>query len=180
MCIRDRLLGYLGEVRKTSQEAREQLNAVQEGDGRWEKLRTIIDSGATVTVVPPWVGKCYSVQESPGSKAGVEYAVANGDSLPNLGQKALPLYTKEGTMRGMMAQVANVTDGLQSVRAMYNSGHIVVLDGPNSYALNKFTGEMNEIQDDGLNYTMESWICPPEELGTPEELAAAGFAGQHP
>ena len=139
-----------------------------------------MDSGATVTVIPPSTGKLYQLQEGAASKAGVEYAVANGDCIPNLGQKLLPVMTAEGTMRGILAQVANVTDGLQSIRAMYNTGHVVVFDGPNSFALNKLTGEMNGIIDDGTNYVMESWICPPEELGTEEELKAAGFAGQHP
>ena len=170
----------MGEVRAKNKEAKDQLNAVQEMDGRWERIRMIMDSGATVTVVPPTVGRLYHVQESPASKAGVEYTVANGDSLPNLGQKMLPLVTAEGTMRGMLAQVANVTDGLQSIRNMYNSGHVVIFDGPESYCLNKFTGEVNEITDNGTNYTMDAWVCPPEELGTEAELVAAGFIGQHP
>ena len=36
--------------------------------------------------------------------------------------------------------------------------------------------EVNAIDDNGSNYLMESWICPPEELG--EVMAASGFPRQ--
>jgi hypothetical protein len=154
------------------------LNAVAESHGRWEKIRNIMDSGATVTVVPPTAGKLYELQESPASRAGVEYEVANGEALPNLGQKLLPVVTQEGSLRALLAQVADVTTGLQSVRSMHATGHVVVFDGPQSFTLNKFTGEVNAIEDDGMNYIMESWIVPPEELDN--QMAAAGFPGQQP
>ncbi len=145
-------------------------------DGRWEKLTNIMDSGASVTALPPSAGKLYAMEESPASRAGVEYEAANGHAIPNLGQKTLPVITKEGTLRCMLAQMADVTHGLQSVRQMHATGHMVVFDGPDSFTLNKFTGEVNAIDDNGSNYLMESWICPPEELG--EVMAASGFPRQ--
>jgi len=142
------------------------LNAVKEAEciGRWERLRSVMDSGASITVIPPSVGKLYQTQESAASRAGVQYQVANGDELPNLGEKFLPLVTSEGTTRGMLAQVADVTMALQSPRALHKSGHMVILDGPDSFVLNKITGEINVLEDDGLNYYMDTWIIPPEEL----------------
>ena len=144
----------------------QQLKAVKESecDGRWERLRSVMDSGASITVVPPSVGKLYATEASPASRAGVQYQVANGDELPNLGQKFLPLVTSEGTTRGMLCQVADVTMALQSPRALHASGHMVVLNGPNSFVLNKISGEINVLEDDGVNYLMDTWIIPPEEL----------------
>ena len=84
--------------------------------------------------------------------------------------------TNEGSMRAMLTQAADIIDGLQSVRAMNATGHLVVFDGPESFTLNKFTGELNAIEDDGYNYIMESWICPPEEVD--QQIVAAGFPGQ--
>ena len=54
------------------------------GEGDWEYVEAIVDSGATVTVIPPHVGKEYEVVPGEASKAGVKYEVANGDEIPNL------------------------------------------------------------------------------------------------
>ena len=48
----------------------------------WETIDVILDSGATVTVFPPHVGRGYDIQPSEASKAGVRYEVANGDEIP--------------------------------------------------------------------------------------------------
>ena len=135
-----------------------------------------MDSGATITVIHPSVGKLYEVTESAASKAGVQYQLANGDELLNLGKKFLPLVTKESTTREMMAQVADVTMPLHSPRALHASGHMVVLDGENSFVLNKITGEVNCMEDDGVNYLMDMLIIPPEEL---QNYADPSFGGQH-
>ena len=141
-------------------------------------MPTTMDSGSTVTVIPKDAGKLYKTVESPASRAGVKYQVANGDWLPNLWQKALPVMTNEGSMRGVLAQVADVTGALTSARALNHSGHLVVLDGKESFILNKTTGEVNEIVDDGHAYKFDMWVCPPEEL---ESLGMAeGFTRQHP
>ena len=75
-----------------------------------------------------------------------------------------------------MAQVADVTMPLQSPRALHASGHMVVLDGENSFVLNKITGEVNCMEDDGVSYLMDMWIIPPEEL---PNYADASFRRQH-
>ena len=54
---------------------------------RWEEILAVVGSGATVPVVHPATGKAYDVEESAASKAGVEYEIANGDTVPNLGQE---------------------------------------------------------------------------------------------
>ena len=74
------------------------------GEGDWEYVEAIVDSGATVTVIPPHVGKEYEVVPGEASKAGVKYEVANGDEIPNLGEKFLPVVTAEGSWRGMLAR----------------------------------------------------------------------------
>jgi hypothetical protein len=78
----------IGELRVHGQE----LKAVKgaEFNGRWERIKSVMDSGATITVIPPSVGKLYEVIESAASKAGVQYQVANGNELPNLGETNLP------------------------------------------------------------------------------------------
>ena len=138
-------------------------------EGGWEFLEAILDSEATVTVIPPHVGKEYEVVQSEGSKAGVRYEVANGEEIPNHGDKLLPVVTAEGSWRGMLAQVADVSKALESVRALVRSGHVVVFGdgdgGLEHYVYNKATGETNFVRDDGVNYFMPLHIVPRAEAG---------------
>ena len=59
-------------------------------------------------------------------RAGVQYEIANGDEIPNLGEKLFAVVTEEGTVRGMRPQVADVSKALQSVRALVRTEHVVV------------------------------------------------------
>ncbi len=143
--------------------------APQKPSGQWEYVEAILDSGATVTVFPPSVGTAYALTQGEAAKAGVTYEVANGEEIPNLGERLLPVMTAEGTVRGVRAQVADVSKPLQAVRQLTRTGHLVVFgDGPEGeqhYVLNRVTGEMNMIRDDGINYIMGLYVMPPEEAG---------------
>ncbi len=127
-------------------------------------MKSIMDSGASVTVVRPRTAGLYRTQESEGSKRGQVYQVANKETIPNLGEKLFPVVTDEGTLRGYSAQVADVASDLSSIRQLYHTGHMVVFDGPDSFMVNKETGEVNIIEDDGENYNLNLWVVPPEEL----------------
>ena len=83
-----------------------------------------MDSGATVTVIPPHVGKLYDIVPGEASRAGVMYEIANGKEFKNLGEKLMPVMTEEGLWRGLQAQVADVSKALQSVRASVKAGHV--------------------------------------------------------
>ena len=141
--------------------------------GAWEYFEAILDSGATVTVVPPHLAKEYEILEGEASKAGVKYDIANGEEIPNLGEKLMPIMTSEGTTRGLRAQVADVSKPLQAVRSLVRSGHVVVFgdgeDGNANYIMNKLTGEVNMVKDDGTNYLLGMYVIPKAEMH------AAGF-----
>ena len=138
--------------------------------GKWEVLSAIVDSGATITAVSPKTGKAYKILESEASKRGVEYATAakDGDTLPNLGKKLMAVLTKEGTVRGFNTQVANVADPLESVRQLLAGKHCVLFGlGPDEsehLIINKVTGEVNVMRDDGVNYLHDMIIIPPDEV----------------
>ena len=148
------------------------LNPLQ-GGGAWEYFEAILDSGASVTVVPPSLAREYDIVEGEAAKAGVKYEIANGDEIPNLGEKLMPIMTNEGTTRGLKAQVAEVSKPLQAVRSLVKTGHAVVFgDGEHgelNYIVNKLTGEVNMVKDDGINYLMGMYVIPKAEM------QAAGF-----
>ena len=76
----------------------------------------------------------------------------------------VPVMTDEGTTRGMLSRIAQVSSPLQSVRQMHRTGHLVVFDGDESFCFNKMTGEVNHIRDDGTNYLMGVWVIPKSEV----------------
>jgi hypothetical protein len=168
------VLQYLGEVRNSGGD----LNALPVGQGKWERIESVVDSGATVSVMSPEMAAEHEVVPSAASKAGVTYQVANGDEIENLGQKIIPVITDEGYIRGMQPQIANVTTSLESVRQMYNSGHMVVFDGPESFVMHKATGQIDYITDNGVNYTVGRWVIPKAEFQRME--AEASFRRQAP
>ena len=77
----------------------------------------------------------------------------------------------------MLAQVADVSGALTSARALNATGHAVVIDGDESFVINKTTGEVNLIEDDGVAFNFDLWICPPEDL---ETMPAEGFQWPQP
>ena len=134
-------------------------------------MEFILDSGATTNVIPTSVGKSYEIQPSESSKAGVMYEIANGDEIPNLGEKLMPVVTAEGAWKGLLAQVADISKALQSVRSLVKAGHAVVFGdddengGTCSYIVNKVTGECTSVKDDGVNYLLGFYIAPKHEAG---------------
>ena len=65
----------------------------------WEQLQMILDSGASVSVVPPSVGREYEAVRGDAAVAGVCYEIADGNEIPNLGEKLMPIVMREDTWR---------------------------------------------------------------------------------
>ena len=159
------------------------INPVQH-PGKWEHIRAIVDSGASVPALNPTMGKAYQMEESPGSRAGVEYECANHEGGPNLGQKKMAVMTPEGTLRGHCTQCVDVSSPINSVRTMVASKSAVCFgpgpDGDRHMIINRITGEVNEIEDDGVNYIQNLWIVPPDEVAFVQNKIDEGqpFAGR--
>ena len=136
--------------------------------GGWELIRAIVDSGASVPALPPKRGRAYPLLESEGSKTGVEYQCANNECLPNLGEKLMAVMTAEGTLRGYRTQCANVGQPINAVRSMVASKSAVCFglgpEGDQHLIINRLTGEINQIEDDGYNYLQNLWVVPPDEI----------------
>ena len=174
-------MNYLGVMKKEAA-----INALNENPtGNWEPMEVIMDSGAHISVGPPKTGESagYSVEESPDSRAGVTYTAANGSPIPNLGQRIMAVMTEEGSVRGMVQQVADVTKDLEAIRAVLKTGHAVIFNddgtgnGHGSFMVHKQTGEINVIHDNGLDYIMRRWIIPKQDVDNTlaHEAAASGF-----
>ena len=134
----------------------EGVNAVQ--DQGWEEIELAVDSGASETVIGEDMLTSVATKEGPASKRGVQYEVANGVRIPNLGEKHFQGYTEEGLPRNLKAQVCDVNKALLSVSKLVHMGNAVVFDGEGSYIEDKATGERLWLREQGGMYMLKLWV----------------------
>ena len=108
-----------------------------EGVGEWEEISLALVSGATETVIPPDILASHGLREGGPFKRGVEYEVANGVQIPNLGEREFVVVTEGGSQRSSVAQVCDVNRGLLSVRKVTKAGNRVIFDEDRSYVRSK-------------------------------------------
>ena len=135
----------------------------EEQQQKWTRISMAVDSGACDSVADPEQMPC-TVNETPASRSGANFASATGEPIPNLGEMKLPLMMREGTCRSMKVTAAPVTKPLASVKKICQAGHRVVFDDDGSYIVNKTTGEVNLLREEEGNYMLDMWIMP----STPE------------
>ena len=73
-------ISLLQEIRRSG------ISAVQKTD-EWIMLDVTVDSGACVTVMPSGLCPGIPILENDLSRNGIEYEMANGESIANLGEK---------------------------------------------------------------------------------------------
>ena len=128
------------------------------GQNEWEEVEMAVDSGASETVMGPEVLECVETKESPASRRGVEYEVANGIRIPNLGEKQFKGVTGEGLPRNLRVQVCDVNKPLLSVSKIVQGGNRVVFDGNGSYIEDKASGERMWLQEKGGMFMLKMWV----------------------
>ena len=127
------------------------------GEGEWECLEMAVDSGATETVISEDMVSAVKLREGPASKRGVLYETANGETIPNLGEKQFVAESEEGMKKRITAQVADVNKGLLSVKKIVAAGNRVVFD-ENSYIEDKGTGEKMWLTEAQGMYMLKMWV----------------------
>ena len=136
----------------------EGLNAVRDNDG-WEELEFNVDSGATETVVGKSMLLSVEVKEGSQKRRGVEYEVANGEMIPNLGEKIFLGHTENGNARKVTAQVCDVNEALMSVFKMVAAGNKVVFGSDEGhYVEDKVTGERVYMEEKQGMFTLKMWV----------------------
>lgn len=148
---RSRELRLLGTIEP------EAVNRVQ-GKSEWECIDLAVDSGASETVIVEDLLQNVPIKEGDASRRGVQYEVANGVRIPNLGEKRFRGFTEEGTARSITSQVCEVNKGLLSVRRVVDVGHRVVFDADGSFIEDKITGERMWMKDEGGMYMLRMWV----------------------
>ena len=135
----------------------EGINTFDE-QSEWEEIRLAVDSGATETVISEDMLKGIELKDGPASRRGVEYEVANGVRIPNLGEKKFVGVNEEGQERAITAQVCEVNKALLSVKKVLTAGNKVVFDAEGSFIEDKTTGERMWLKEDNGMFMLNMWV----------------------
>ena len=133
----------------------EELNTITAG---WEEIEFTVDSGASETVLHEEMLKSVETTPSAASKRGVEYEVANGVRIPNMGQKEFRAETENGIQKILTAQVCDVSKALLSVKKVVAAGNRVVFEPSQAYIENLKTNERMDMRQEGGMYTLRMWV----------------------
>ena len=131
----------------------------------WQKLIITIDSGASESVAPASAAGNVPLVDSPGSRSGVTYEVANGQTIDNLGQKNCIVMARGGSSEQLLSfQICEVHKPLLSVSKLLTVGKRVIFDDQWSYIEDKVTGErLTLIPKDGL-FELHCWVRPEQDF----------------
>ena len=127
------------------------------GDSEWEEVELAVDSGASETVINEDMVTSADLRESPASKRGVEYEVASGVRIPNLGEKRFVGVSDEGISRRLTAQVC-----VLSVSEVTKGGSRVVFDTDGSYIEDKSNGERMYLSERNDMFMLRMWTRRPD------------------
>ena len=107
------------------------------------------------------VGTCegISILENEWSKGGAEYEVANGATIPNLGERRCEVMTVGSQQAKMITfQVADVHKPLLSISACADMGFECFLGKDGGKLRDRVTGEDIPLERHGSLYTMQMWV----------------------
>ena len=135
------------------------------GEDGWEKVELAVDSGATETVIAEDMILSAELREGNATRRGIQYEIANGHRIPNLGEKRFVGTSEEGIRRHITAQVCEVNKGLLSVRRMVQSGNTVVFNERGSYIEDNKTKERMYMQERNGMYMLQLWTKAERSSG---------------
>ena len=132
----------------------ETLNYV--GANGWEEIELAVDSGASETVIGQDMAQSAALYEGNTEKRNKVYEMADGVTLPNLGEKEFIGVSTEGIQKELKAQVCEINKGLLSVSRVVDAGNKVVFSPKGSYIEDEQGKRMMMEQRRGI-YMLKLW-----------------------
>ena len=125
----------------------------------WYKLEFTADTGACDTVMPKSTAEHIVIQPSLQSLRSMEYEVADGRSIPNLGERRCLVWTENATMpRPLNVQVADVHKALLSLSRCADMGFESRFGRVAGALICEETGEVVPLQRKGNLYVLKCWV----------------------
>ena len=129
-----------------------------EQSGEWIKVKACMDSGCIEHVAPPEIAPGVAATPSELSMAGQCYSVANGEDIPNVGEKTFEAITEGGQRGTMTTQLAEVTKPLMSVGQTCDNGNVVLFHRRGGFILNLETRALTPFERIAGNYEIAYWV----------------------
>ena len=138
------------------------------GSDEWIEIELTADSGACDTVIPRTTAESIPIVPSLASLRGMEYEVANGQSIPNLGERRCLIWTEGATeAKSMNMQVADVHKGLLSLSRCADMGFEGRFGRRAGALICEKTGEVIPLIRKGNLYVLKVWV-KAAPFGRPE------------
>ena len=133
------------------------ISVVQSPD-EWVEIEITVDSGACETVMPPGLCTGISISQSSCSH-GAEYEVANGETIPNLGERRCHMMTLgSNAAKKIVFQVADVHKPLLSISRCADMGFRCHLGKEGGFMEDTVTGEQIPLHRRDNLYVMRAWV----------------------
>ena len=121
--------------------------------------RVTVDSGACVTVMPRSLCEGISNLQNRLSREGVEYEVADGAHIPNLGERRCEMMTLGSrSCKRIVFQIADVHKPLLSISGCADMGFDCYLDDKGGHLLDKQSGKNIPLERWDNPYIMRAWM----------------------
>ena len=105
-------------------------------------MEVTVDSGACDTVMPLSMCEGISVVPSAASFKGMSYEVANGQRIPNLGERRMEMLTPGSRKhKSITFQVADVHKPLLSISSVSDMGYECILNQTGGWLMNRAAKE---------------------------------------
>ena len=133
-----------------------------------EVIKFAVDSGASVTMMPPDLALKYPLLPNPESKRGKSYRSAKGEPVVDKGTRALiGRFGNSPEQRGMKVRIGNIVRPLCSVWELVHSGNRVVFDTEDnggSYCEDKNTKKKYYFREENRAYILDMTVTDYDDL----------------
>ena len=103
------------------------MNKITEGE--YEEIEMAVDSGAGEMVMNEEMVGCVGIVGGETQRRGVQYEVANGTLLPNMGETRFEAMAEDVVVKKMVARVTRVNRVLLSVKSVTSQETLVFKKG---------------------------------------------------
>ena len=130
-----------------------------EVEGEWIEVELTADTGACDTVIPKAMCASIPIMASLQSLRGMEYEVANGESIPNLGERRCLMWTEDAkSVKHINMQVADVHKALLSLSRCADMGFESRFGRTMGALIDEDTGEVIPLRRKGNLYVLRCWL----------------------
>ena len=125
----------------------------------WIEVELTADTGACDTVIPKDLCPSIPIMASLQSLRGMEYEVANGESIPNLGERRCLMWTEDGSsVKHINMQVADVHKALLSLSRCADMGYESRFGRTMGALIDEEIGEVIPLRRKGNLYVLRCWL----------------------